>query len=328
MATAAGTTDGDGGVVARVTRSWRVTSSRPTRSVAGRGRLGAQGEAVRLAGVTTADGITVSPLYVRDAPPAIRRGRVPRRGAVHPGLVHAAPRANGTWECAVVVPGEPGEANRRVLDDLERGVTSVVVDHPDPATLGAVLEGVVPGPGADRVAGGRRLRRRGRGVGGRLWSRGIDPADALGGFGCRSTGVDPRPVPVRPTMSIAARGARRARRPHGGDLPEGPPVAVSTLAVRRCRSVGGPGARGDAVHRRRLPPGDVRCRPVDRRRVPPDRGHRRRRRRRVHLDRQAARRPSGLGCDDRRPAARRRRPRHRRSTPTPRDGCSPAAIHG
>ena len=133
---------------------------------------------------TTADGISVPPLYVRESSPGARD---------EAGFPGAAPftrgsfphsRANGAWDVrGVVTPGDAGDANRRLLDDLGRGVTSVVVDRPDPATLGAVLDGVyldlapiVLRAGDDFVAASRALEA--------VWAeRGVHPSDALGGFG-------------------------------------------------------------------------------------------------------------------------------------------------
>ena len=133
---------------------------------------------------TTADGISVPPLYVRESSPGARDeagfpGAAPFTRGSFP---HSRP--NGAWDVrGVVTPGDAGDANRRLLDDLGRGVTSVVVDRPDPATLGAVLDGVyldlapiVLRAGDDFVAASRALEA--------VWAeRGVHPSDALGGFG-------------------------------------------------------------------------------------------------------------------------------------------------
>ena len=145
----------------------------------------------------TADGITVSPLYTRDAAPGAADeagfpGSFPfTRGA------HAAPRSDGRWDVrSSVVPSDPEGDNRAVLQDLERGVTSLEVAWTGRADdLAALLDGVyldlapvVLAPGSDLTAAADAL------VG--LWAeRDIDPGAAVGGFG------------ADPLAHVAAHGA-------------------------------------------------------------------------------------------------------------------------
>ena len=133
----------------------------------------------------TADGITVSPLYTRDSAPGAGDeagfpGSFPfTRGA------HAAPRSDGRWDVrSSVVPTDPADDNRAVLQDLERGVTSLEVAWTGKADdLAALLDGVyldlapvVLAPGSELTAAADALAA--------LWAeRDIDPGAAVGGFG-------------------------------------------------------------------------------------------------------------------------------------------------
>jgi methylmalonyl-CoA mutase len=139
----------------------------------------------------TDDGITVAPLYTRDASPGAADdagfpGAEPyTRGA------HAAPRPHGLWDVRSVVDHpDPTEANRRALQDLERGVTSLTVVLDGARTdLSARLEGVyldlapvVLRAGAGFVDAAAQLEA--------LWSeRGVGPTAAAGGFGADPLGT-------------------------------------------------------------------------------------------------------------------------------------------
>lgn len=133
----------------------------------------------------TPDGVTVQPLYTPDGSPggldeAGFPGHVPfTRGAV------ATPATDPAWDVRSVVTGaDPATANGRVLQDLERGVTSLALPWSgDAAAMGTVLEGVhldlapvVLRPGFDFVAAADALST--------VWSsRGLPPERAVGGFG-------------------------------------------------------------------------------------------------------------------------------------------------
>ncbi len=134
---------------------------------------------------TTADGITVQPLYTPSNSPggndeAGFPGQAPfTRGA------HAAGRVDVAWDIRSVVTGpDAATANARALQDLERGVTSLEVPWVAGVTdLPAVLDGVlldlapvVLRPGFDATAAADALIS--------LWEeRGVDDGAAVGGFG-------------------------------------------------------------------------------------------------------------------------------------------------
>jgi methylmalonyl-CoA mutase len=133
----------------------------------------------------TADGITVAPLYTRDAAPgAADEAGFPGRAPFTRGA-HAAPRPHGLWDVRSTVDAtaDPAEANRRALVDLERGVTSLEVAWAPGADLGGALDGVhldlapvVLRAGFDTAAAAAALRS--------LWDeRGIDPRSVAGGLG-------------------------------------------------------------------------------------------------------------------------------------------------
>ena len=133
----------------------------------------------------TADGISVAPLYSRDhAPGAADEAGFPGEAPFTRGA-HAAPRADARWDVrAPVVATDPEEANRRALQDLDRGVTSLAVTwRGSAADLACSLDGVyldlapvVLSPGTDLIPAADALVA--------LWSdRNIDDAAAVGGFG-------------------------------------------------------------------------------------------------------------------------------------------------
>jgi methylmalonyl-CoA mutase len=145
---------------------------------------------------TTADGITVQPLYTpADAPGSRDEAGFPGQAPFTRGA-HAAGRVEVAWDIRSVVTGaDPATANARVLQDLERGVTSLEVPTDgDAATLAASLEGVyldlapvVLRPGFAFTAAADALID--------LWTgRGTEPRTAVGGFG------------ADPLATLAARG--------------------------------------------------------------------------------------------------------------------------
>ena len=146
---------------------------------------------------TTADGITVAPLYTRDASPgATDEAGFPGASPFTRGA-HATPRPHGLWDVrSTVEPAAgPDQANRRALTDLERGVTSLEVAWTGSADdLARSLEGihldlapVVLRPGLAMTAAADTLEA--------LWAeRGVDATTVVGGFG-----ADPLAV-------LAARG--------------------------------------------------------------------------------------------------------------------------
>jgi methylmalonyl-CoA mutase len=139
---------------------------------------------------TTADGIRVPPLYTRDAAPgAADEAGFPGADPYTRGA-HAAPRPHGLWDVrARVDHPDPAEANRRALQDLERGVTSLHVRWDEGTDLARVLDGVhldlapvVLDAGDDVLRAVDALTR--------LWSdRGLDPADVRGGYGADPIGT-------------------------------------------------------------------------------------------------------------------------------------------
>ena len=125
---------------------------------------GLRGRTVDDLAMVTADGIRIAPVYgPEDGQPAGLPGAAPfTRGATSTG---ATPDG---WDVrALVVDEGPEDANRTVLDELERGSTSVLLDPQaigiaGPADLAAVLNGVyldmttvalAPGPATNEVAG-------------------------------------------------------------------------------------------------------------------------------------------------------------------------------
>lgn len=144
---------------------------------------------------TTADGISVPPLYTRGSSP----GGADEAG--FPGAdpytrgAHAAPRAHGAWDVRSRVDHpDPAEANRRLLQDLERGVTSIQLRWAEGTDLARVLDGVhvdlapvVLDAGLDVLRAVDALTN--------LWTdRSLDARDLRGGYG------------VDPLATLAARG--------------------------------------------------------------------------------------------------------------------------
>lgn len=163
----------------------------------------------------TADGITVAPLYVRASSPGSADeagfpGSAPfTRGA------HAAPRPHGLWDVrAPVDHDDPAEANRRALEDLGRGVTSLQVRWTgDPTDLARRLEGVYLDLAPVVLDAGPRTPEAAAALEA-LWAeRGVAPSEALGGFAadpCRDLarhGGDGR----SPEELLAGLGALAAR---------------------------------------------------------------------------------------------------------------------
>lgn len=139
----------------------------------------------------TDDGITVMPLYTRGSSP----GAADEAG--FPGFdphtrgAGAAPRPHGLWDVrSVVSHPDPVEANRRALEDLERGVTSLTVElDEDRRDLSTRLDGVhldlapvILRPGPAFTAAAAELEA--------LWAdRGVDPTAGLGGYGADPLGA-------------------------------------------------------------------------------------------------------------------------------------------
>lgn len=179
----------------------------------------------------TADGITVFPLYTRDASPgAADDAGFPGSGPFTRGA-HAAPRPHGLWDVrSTVDPTDAVEANRRALADLERGVTSLDVAWNGSADdLSRALQGVhldlapvILRPGADPTSAADAMEV--------LWAgRGVGADAAVGGFGADplahlaahgGAGLDP----ARLLAELGALAARTAER-----LPRVRAVTVSTI---------------------------------------------------------------------------------------------------
>ena len=134
---------------------------------------------------TTADGITVQPLYTpSNSPGSHDEAGFPGQAPFTRGS-HAAGTVDAAWDIRSVVSGaDPATANARALQDLERGVTSLEVRWDgDAVALAATLEGVyldlapvVLRPGFDFTAAADALIS--------LWAeRGVDLRTAVGGFG-------------------------------------------------------------------------------------------------------------------------------------------------
>lgn len=156
---------------------------------------------------TTADGITIQPLYTPgNSPGAADDAGFPGAAPFTRGA-RAAGRSDVAWDIRSLVSGpDVAAANANALVELERGVTSLEVRWGtagivDAASLATALDGVyldlapvVLRPGFDVVAASDALIA--------LWAdRGIEPADAVGGFG------------ADPIATLAARGGA-GRDPH------------------------------------------------------------------------------------------------------------------
>lgn len=180
----------------------------------------------------TDDGVTVAPLYLRSAAPgALDEAGFPGADPFTRGA-HAAPRPHGAWDVrARVDHPDATEANRRALQDLERGVTSLSVRWDRGTDLAAVLEGVhlemAPihlDAGADAAAGAAALES--------LWeSRGLDPAGRAGGDGWDPVGVlasrGGDPAAVHDAISAMAEVAARS----GADRRVVRPVTIDATPV-------------------------------------------------------------------------------------------------
>jgi methylmalonyl-CoA mutase len=141
----------------------------------------------------TADGIRIQPLYTRGTSP----GSLDEAG--FPGAdpfvrgAHAAPRPHGLWDVrGVVDAADATEANRRALQDLERGVTSLSVrwgPDADAAWLIRALDGVyldlapvVLDAGSDVLDAVDALTH--------LWNeRGLETTAVRGGYGADPVAV-------------------------------------------------------------------------------------------------------------------------------------------
>lgn len=162
----------------------------------------------------TDDGITVAPLYTRAAAPgALDEAGFPGADPFTRGA-HAAPRPHGAWDIRSRVDHpDPTEANRRALQDLERGVTSLTVRWDSGTDLAAVLDGVhlelAPihlDAGVDAAAAAAALEA--------LWEqRGLDPSQRAGGDGWDPVGVlagrGGDPGAVRDSIAAMAEAAAR-----------------------------------------------------------------------------------------------------------------------
>lgn len=149
---------------------------------------------------TTADGITIQPLYTPDnSPGAADDAGFPGTAPFTRGA-RAAGRIDVAWDIRSLVSGnDVAAANGNALVELERGVTSLEVRWGtsgiiDAASLAAALDGVfvelapiVLRPGFDIAVASDALIA--------LWAdRDIEPAAAVGGFG------------ADPLATLAARG--------------------------------------------------------------------------------------------------------------------------
>lgn len=168
---------------------------------------------------TTADGITVQPLYTpNDGPGASDEAGFPGQPPFTRGS-RAVVSTDVPWDIrSTVACTDPAMANAQVLQDLERGVTSVEVPWTgDATTLARTLEGVhldlapvVLRPGFAFGAAADAL------IG--LWvERGVEDRTAIGGFGADplatlaahgAGGVDPAELLVE-LGRLAARSAER-----------------------------------------------------------------------------------------------------------------------
>lgn len=124
---------------------------------------------------TTDDGITIEPLYVDHAPPA----------------VPVAVRGGTPWEVRQVVPGnaDPGLAEA----ELEKGATAIAValhDHHrcDTDALDHLLSGVLLDLAPVHLQAGRRWQEAGRSLLDLLDRRGITSVDAAGSLGADPLG--------------------------------------------------------------------------------------------------------------------------------------------
>lgn len=181
----------------------------------------------------TDDGITIQPLYTPlDGPGAADEAGFPGRRPFTRGA-HAAARLDVAWDIRSAVTGpDLAAANTRALQDLDRGVTSLVVPWSgDPVGLAAVLDGVhldlapvVLRPGFDFTTGAAALTA--------LWEeRGIDARAVVGGFGAdplaalaeRGSGGRDAAALLDELGMLAARTAE--------DHPSVRSVTVSTLAA-------------------------------------------------------------------------------------------------
>ena len=180
---------------------------------------------------STADGITVQPLYTPDSSPGSADeagfpGQVPfTRGS------QAARPLDAAWDVRSVVSGpDVATANARAIQDLERGVTSLEVNWDgDPERLRAVLDGVhvelapiALRPGFDFAAAADAMVA--------LWTeRGLDPSTVVAGFGAdpiaalATHGADGRD-PAGLLEELGALAARTA-----AENPSARAVTVSTL---------------------------------------------------------------------------------------------------
>jgi methylmalonyl-CoA mutase len=141
---------------------------------------------------TTADGIRIAPLYTRGAHGSRDEAGFPGSDPYVRGA-QAAPRPHGLWDVrSAVDAGDAVEANRRALQDLERGVTSLSVrwaPGADAAWLSRALEGVhldlapvVLDAGPDVLAAVDALTQ--------LWNeRGLEPTGVSGGYGADPVAV-------------------------------------------------------------------------------------------------------------------------------------------
>lgn len=180
---------------------------------------------------STADGITVQPLYTPDSSPGAADeagfpGQVPfTRGS------QAARPLDAAWDVRSVVSGpDVATANARAIQDLERGVTSLEVNWDgDPERLRAVLDGVhvelapiALRPGYDFAGAADAMVA--------LWTeRGLDPSTVVAGFGAdpiaalATHGADGRD-PAGLLEELGALAARTA-----AENPSARAVTVSTL---------------------------------------------------------------------------------------------------
>ena len=139
----------------------------------------------------TPGGLPVEPLYTRDGSPG---------GADEVGVPGAAPfvrggssepHPGGGWEIRAVLPtGDPREANRIALRELERGATELIVrGAPDAADLATVLDGVYLDLAPVHLEPGSRFTDAAALLVQRWADQGVDAGSVRGGFGADPLGL-------------------------------------------------------------------------------------------------------------------------------------------
>ena len=136
---------------------------------------------------TTYDGITVRPLYTAEDAPS----------SPAPAAVRGLPRAAPGWDVrARHDDPDPARTSRAVLDDLERGATSLWLVLGEGAVavddLAAVLEGVYLDLAPIVLDAGAHTERAAAALLTLAGERGVDPAELTGSFGADPIGLRAR----------------------------------------------------------------------------------------------------------------------------------------